>query len=705
MRIPPSIRSAILTMVALSLLMPAAAHADLSEAEQTMLDLEKAARHKSLALLVVLKNMDPEISEGQATVSMARIIATDCEVRETRDPASRLIQMANLNDEYVVLEKDDDRVHLDLGQRRTGWVNETQVQLFEVQEPRNQVDFKGVEDQLLRRYASVTDELLAGLNEDRERADALLAQNQGRPGYEELEGLHRKVVELHTQAIYFHEKYIESYDFSMANRKRFLDNLSAWGEFLLGKSSFSTTTLISADTDQEDKVEDTLFQLSLGGDLEINEKNKVRASFARKKEVNQTPYATTGANVGLNHQLNPDTNLDVFLDTYSYADEINEFNDFRRNIMQLKGLFDRTSGKYLLNYTFTGQSYSEHEDDDYSSHGLRAGADWDRGAGSRLRLRLDSRFQSSDADIHKFSHVTPSLELIGKSGKSRSRLKGLFEFLSYDEASARSFQRAHLVWEKSRQDGVKRKSTAFSATHKHFPENDLSTYLQVKAVWKSSRIGPRSRRSSLSTYTNFHLNNSDNNFTDLRLGRATGKGDFFSDLNAYSRIWHKPGDVDEPGGAKPYVLDVFGRFGWQRGPWRFGPTVGLHLVAEMGAEEVWKQDGNLVRVGAAVDGRFSFRNNIQLIVNASYDYGFVYSDQIAVDPLNGDILIGDVVQRHPTTLQISAFASAPINKNFDLTGRLMVYRIDTDMTRETSLTPVTDNDRFSLFVGVRYHHN
>ncbi len=707
---PSVILAAFVLLCAVSF--PMLSQATLDQDTQAMLTIEKAARQKSIALLVVLKSMGPELAEGISLVPMARIVASSCAIRDARDPDSRVILVPNLNDEYPVLDKDDNLVLLDLGERRTGWVTETNLQLFEVEVSEGPLQFNGADPQLIRRYATVVDELLAGLNEDRKQADKLLGNYIGMvdsvlateySAAETLQEYHAKVVELQDYAKYFHRKYIVNYDFSMQNKRAFLENLSAWGEVLLGKSTFTTKTLITQGREDVEKVKGTLLQLSLGGNLEVNEKSTVRASFAKKNEVNQTPYSTMAANVGYNHKLNSSTRLDLLVDTYSYADDINTFNDFRRNVVRFKSDFDRPTSDYRLGYTFSNKSFQKNDIDDFASHGLDASARWKRGNGGIIQGKLFGNFQSSDSEIHNFNHIIPSVEYSHRTGTGQVRWRALYELLSYCEANFRSFNRAHISYDKTNQDGPSRNNIRCSATHKNFPDNELSTYVQLKAVWSRSMAGPVKRHFSINTYTNFHLDNPDNNFTDFRLGRALSTGRIFSDLNIYTRLWHKPGETTATTTGKPYILDAFGKFGWETGNVRFGPTLGMHLMVARGTK-VWSQDGNLVRLGAAVEGFFSLAHDIKLNLSASYDYGFVYSNEISIDP-GGDYTVGDTVQRHPTTLQISAFGSMPVSKNFDLTTKLMVYRIATAMTLQTSITPVTDNDRFTLFVGLRYHHN
>ncbi len=679
-------------------------------------DLETAARQKSLALLSVLKSMEPEVSPGTETVPMGRIVTVSSQVREARSPESRGILQPNLNNEYEILDEDDNLVRIDLGDGRTGWIDESALQRFEQQRKTDELSFLGADPQQLRRYAIVIEELLAGIDEDMQSADALLSGLLPEKGESPLtgkndrlraRGAHARIAEYQTYAHHFYQKYIVSYDFSLKNERAFLENLSAYADLLLGTSKFTTTTLVvrGTDRDQEkNEVDESLQQIELGGELDLNESSSLRASFSNKNEVNQTAYKTRTAGAGYARKWSDTTDLDFAVDTYSYTDDLNSENDFRRT------KFSATSDKrgaghdYHLDYGFTRKAFEEVASEDFDSHALDLSGRWTRGAGAQLRARLLGVFESSDADFHDFTHLTPSLEYSKRKGAGRTTWRGVYESLEYSEAALRSFGRAQLAYEKSYRDGPRRNRSAYALTHKNFPDNELATYAQLKAAWQRDKTGDATLRRSLTTYTNFYPDNSDNNYTDLRLNRSRTQDEHFFDLNVYSRLWHKPGESDSTSVAKPYVVDLYGRYGWVRGNLRFGPTVGVHLVAAKGSKVI-QQDGNLIRVGFKAEGNFELPAKIHMTLDTSYDYGFVYTNQFDVDTGTGAITVDEVVQRHPTTFQLNAFASKPLGENFDLTSRLSMYRIATDMDETLSINPVTNNDRFTLFVGARYRHN
>jgi hypothetical protein len=692
-----------------ALIFPLSASASVDDDLKTMQELESAARQKSLALLAVLKNMGPEFEEGTATVAMARIVSVSCEVREARGLDSRVILNPNLNDEFRVLDQDDSLVKLALGDGRTGWLDESHLQRFEQETAGDQLNFYGVDSNQLRRYAVVTDELLAGIDDDRDLADELVSEYEAQDGPEldPLRESHAKIVEYQTYAQHFHTKYILGYDFSLQNKKAFLDNLTLWGDLLLGKSKFTTTTFLSdlngVVNEDVNEVDGDLQQISIGGNLDINDRSKARASFSNKKEVNQTAYTTNTAMAGYSQDISEATRVDLSADTYAFADEVNAINDFRRTTLRASSEFDKPGKTYRLGYAHVSQAFEEFDTDDFTSNGLNASARWKRGPATTLQGKVTALFESSDVSFHNFSHITPSLEHTRRTGAGQVRWRGLYEMLDYEEAPLRSFGRAQVSYNKSYKDGPRRNLSSYSLSHKNFPDNSLATYIQLKAAWNRNRLGAESHRNSLSTYTNVYPDRSDNNYTDVRASRNKTTESTFRNVNLYTRLWHKPGENDSTSVAKPYVVDLFGKFGWKKGNLRFGPTVGLHAVVTKDDFEL-EADGNLVRVGGFVEGSYEFAHEFRVQVDASYDYGFVYSDEFSTNT-TGIITAGDTVQRHPTTFQINAFGSKPLGKNFDLTSRLTVYRIATDMDPEISINPVTNNDRFTLFVGLRFRHN
>jgi len=119
----------------------------------------------------------------------------------------------------------------------------------------------------------------------------------------------------------------------------------------------------------------------------------------------------------------------------------------------------------------------------------------------------------------------------------------------------------------------------------------------------------------------------------------------------------------------------------------------------------FERDGNLVRLGGSLDGAVRVGQRATLSLNAAYEYGVVYSEEFDVDPTTGVLDVGDVVARHPTTLQAGVNLRAPLNDRLELIGRAQYYKVKSETTEATSLTPVSANSRLTFMLGLRFRHD
>ena len=89
----------------------------------------------------------------------------------------------------------------------------------------------------------------------------------------------------------------------------------------------------------------------------------------------------------------------------------------------------------------------------------------------------------------------------------------------------------------------------------------------------------------------------------------------------------------------------------------------------------------------------------------AYDYGSVYNEEFTIDLLTGEIKIGELQERHPTTLQFTSTISAPLVHNLELVGRINYYKINTDMDETLSINPIEFTKQMSFQLGIRYRYN
>ncbi|MFC1528058.1 hypothetical protein ACFL5D_04890, partial [Candidatus Neomarinimicrobiota bacterium] len=231
-------------------------------------------------------------------------------------------------------------------------------------------------------------------------------------------------------------------------------------------------------------------------------------------------------------------------------------------------------------------------------------------------------------------------------------------------------------------------------------------YYQIKGRFSSSIIGKKNKRKSLSLNTNIYPNATDNSFTDFRYDYNVTSLVFFN-LSAYYRLWHDTfaNDSDSSASVKPSILDLSGKFGFKVGPIRVGPTIGLHAILDFDEDEIFKRDGNLFRLGGAAEGTILLPKMINISLMVAYDYGSVYNEEFTIDLLTGEIKIGELQERHPTTLQFTSTISAPLVHNLELVGRINYYKINTDMDETLSINPIEFTKQMSFQLGIRYRYN
>jgi len=685
-------------------LIPPTAGAALDDDLQTMQALEADMQRGSLALLSVFKTMAPTQTGGAEIFESAKVIQDASVVRETREPDSRALVAARMNDVFEVLERGDLVLKIQLPDGREGWIDETAVQVYLDERPLRNVSYNALADDEMRRYMRLADDLFSVIQGGKVEADELAAPwlddsapTTSTESRDALIASYRQIIEYHGYAAYFHNRFVGDADLSLAAGSGFRRSLSAWGEALLGTSKF-TTDYTALDSDE---VDENLLALAFGGEVELSERSRASAGFAKRNEVNQTSYGTTDVNAAYAFEPDRDTAWRAEVKLHSFADDLNAFNDFQRSTLRLRNDTRRAAGRsYSFDYAFTDNSYENTPADDYTGHSLRASTR--TGLRGDLIWRLRADLESSDAAFHDFTRLEPSVEWGEARGGTAWR--ALYEDLSYGDAGLRSYGRAEFRMRRTGADGPRRSETLLALSRKSFEDNDLQTYVQLRGRFGRTLTGLEGSRRSLSFYSNFFTEATENSYTDLRFDAGRTSPTDFRNLSVFGRVWHQPGDGAD---ARAHVIDLNGRIGRVRGNIRYGPSLGAHFIYLDDGESFLERDGNLVRVGGFVEGFMPVGDGGRLAINASYEYGFVWTEPVAIAN-DGTVTAGETDTRHPTTFQINADAHMPLGESYDLSARLTLYRIATDMDSvydNPAPGTVTDNSRATLFVGVRYRYN
>jgi hypothetical protein len=674
---------------------------------ERMQRIEKSLRRSSLAFLSLIKKMDPEETSGyQAQAAdMVRVVIDGCNVYETKDRGSQVIYTPRINDEFEVLDRSDSLYHIQLPDGREGWISEECIQPFSAQTQRSVIRFRGVSPNEIKNYLDMATDIFASITQQKQAADQLYKKNQGKQLGQDLsfQAAYLKIQKYYSYAREFYGRFVDNKLFETKGAT-LLSRLSAWTELLLGRNAYQTEYLNEDPVNQKGFV----YDISAGGELTLNSKSRVSVRVSRKSDIIQTPFSTLTMDAGYTYRDSQKLTFRIGANLNTYNDKLSDFSDYKRITLRSDIDFQLSpKARVLVNYAFLRNDFSLNSDNSYNNHSILAASKWKSGSRSEITLQMRSSFQSSQSDLYNFTDLEPSLSFDRYGTNSRLTVSALYDMFSYSDLKLRSYNRAVFqIMNQARSRDISSRWN-LAVISKDYPDNQSASYIQLQGGFIRTKSGRLGMRIAPSFTTNLFKENSANNFTDIRLDLSSTASAFFVNLSSFLRLWHSPGNPDvENAAVKPHVVDVYGQLGLNLKYIKIGPTFGLHALfsSETGVE-FFKRDGNLIRVGGVVEGNIPFPSGIYLTLKGSYQYGFVYNNEIDIDVNTGDITTGDLLMRHPTTFQIQSALQVPLFQNIMLLGRANYYIIASDMDEKLSIRPITQNTRFIAQVGIRYRFN
>lgn len=674
---------------------------------EQMQRIEKSLRRLSLAFLSLIKKMDPQETSGyqDQSTDMVRVVIDGCQVYETADPRSQVIYTPRINDEFEVLDRNDGLYQIRLQDGREGWISEKCIQPFSLQTQRVVIHFRGVSSNEIKNYLDAATDIFASITQQKQTADQIYKKNQSKQLGQDpaFRAAYLKIQKYYSYAREFHGRFVENKLFETKGAT-LLSRLSAWTELFLGRNAYGTEYLKEDPVDQSGFVHD----ISVGGDLTLNSKSRVSVKFNKKSDIIQTPFNTLTLDAGYTYRDSQKLTFRIGANLNTYNDQLSDFSDYKRITLRSDVDYQLSpQARVLVNYAFLKNDFSLNSDNSYNNHRILAASKWKSGSRSEITLQMRSSLQSSQSDLYNFTNLEPSLSFDRYGTNSRLTVRAFYDMFSYSDLKLRSYNRAVLQFQNQARSRNTSSRWGLAVMSKAYPNNKSASYLQLRGGFVRTRSGRLGLRFAPSFITNLYTENSESSFTDLRLDFSTTTSAFFASLSSFFRLWHSPGDPDaENAVVKPYVLDVYQRLGLNLKYIKIGPTFGLHaqFSSEKGVE-FFRRDGNLIRIGGIVEGNIPFPSGIYLTLRGTYQYGFVYNNEIDIDVNTGDITTGDLLMRHPTTFQIHSNLRVPLYRNLVLLGRVNYYKIASDMDEKLSIRPIAQNTRFTAMVGISYRFN
>lgn len=658
---------------------------------EELINLEKKVRTESIALNSLIKKVNPDYTEALESVKITKlkIVSNQCRVRETIQRSSQALYSPTINEEFKIINQDDNYYHIELGDGRDGWIHESCGQkITETVEQKKTESILSNAD--IGKYLDFSEMLFKKIEENKILADQIVEKNKINKNVNS----YKKIVKYHSLAVGIYNKYLKDRKAYIVENFPLAKRFSGSTELLFGSSNHNQNFLNGSNIEYDESSRD----FSILGDFILSKSSKIKFSFGSKSEVLRTPYKTTNYGVGFDYSGMKKLLLSTDINFNSYEDEVTVNNDYGRfqfNANANHRLSSKTN--FIYRYSFLNNDYDTGDDRDYSIQKLSAIANLKLNNISKFVISMLANFENSDSEFHNFSSLLPSVSYQRKIGDKRTNLKFRYENLTYKDLELRDYDRMFLSYLINNRDINKRKITDLSISSKTFPNNEISDYYQLKTRFSSSTVGAMNERRTFSLYTNVYPNAEDNNFTDFRFDRNITSA-MSSNFSAYYRLWHDLFNNEDGTNKsnKPSIIDLSAKFGFKVGPIRIGPSFGLHAILDFDADEILKRDGNLIRAGGVAEGIILSSSKLNVSIRAAYDYGFVYDTALT---------FGELEERHPTTLQFTSTISAPVMRNIELIGRINYYKINTDMDEKISVNPIEFTEQMSFQFGIRYRYN
>lgn len=682
----------------------APASADEADDAARLEQVEKEIRKRSLALVTVVKRMHPVETTTASRVDMVRVIVDGCGVTETMDADSRVIAVARLNEELELLENIDSAYRVRLPAGREGWLGMNCVQLFTDRREAAKIRYEDVPRSDVQVFLEVADSLFSSIDEQKRLADHVVREYRdpvsGDIAVRALEAIYSRILRHFERALDLHVRYIDGRTVAdSGGEDSAVRGVSAWTEVFWGSGGYETTRFDSSSGKDTGGTRDLMF----GGGFRLDPRSRLSFVFADKHDIIQSPYGSRKLDAGYDYSDKGRLHLKANVQLESYDDDVNDLNDYDRFILGSNADYHLSRETELsVNYNYLDHSHILDDTNSFGSHRIRGSLTHSLSPLSRVIVAARTNQQDSIAAIHNFSDFEPSFTFERRGEGKRLQLKTLYQTLSFTDIELKSYSRlAFQVLNQGSQRGGSR-STDLMVTWKDFPKNDLQSYLQVRGRFSKSSNGARSSYFTPSFYTNFYPNNAEINFSQFRVDVGGASPSFYSNLSGYFQLWHSPGDGSR-GSVRPHVLDFNAKVGANSKYFRVGPALGIHsLISTEDGAGFFKRDGNLFRFGGFFEGRIPLPGRGELALNGGYEYGFVYNEELSVNQTTGEFTTGEMLQRHPTTLQVTGLLTLPLPLDLELVGRVNFYRIDTDIDERLSINPVSQNRHLIIVFGIRY---
>ena len=654
--------------------------------------------NRELYLLAEFAGRIGEVPSRTRTIEMARIRNQSCTFIEDLETMQSSPELVNINTEYEILKFEQRHYQLKYSEDLKLWIPEQCVDKFFAEKDLTDFDLMLSTDvnanlRLARiSYQSIEQVYEQVLIFKRSKIDKLPDDSSKKLLLlSHFEKIRRK--KANADSIY--DYYVYAYEAEEFRQLKFYEKLSLTADLSFGSSRFRTH--FSEFLRDEAKAGNT--DIGIRGTYNLDASSRISFALSHRAESLQTSYKNTIAQASyIANQEKLDYSLTASYNIYK--DEFRDINSYDRMNVSGRAIQDLGSKvKMFYDLGFTNYNYKVNNDFDYTRESLGIRSQIQSGNNKIFEIGAIANASQSVLSTYEFIHLKPKLKFISQKINGSSQLQVFAERYDFKNVPQRSSDKLFIGInsQKSLSSGLN-KSFEMHAFARVFPEGPQNDFYQFLIGTSRNSYSTKIQQSRSQLSLRYFPNNENFSHADYSFDYGTYSR-FYSAVNGNIRYWY-------PDETQFISTDIYLKFGLQFNNFSIGPLVGVHSNIDLNASDIsFRSDKNNYRVGAEAQGNFYIENRYRLNFRAAYDYGFNYNSTVDNVSEFGEIMYGELLERHPTSIQVNADFSTPIRENLEFISSVQFYQLETDIRPELSINPIIQRDRLSFKLGLRLRYN
>lgn len=665
--------------------------ADQTELESIQGEIEIARseiQKSTTSFLLIAKQIGQD--QPLQTEQFVRVTGSGVSVYESDLETAPLLINAIEGDEFLLIERRNDWLKIELGDSREGWILRNSVQI---------IDREFTSSSLITvdlQVMQITEQLYHDILNQYEQAEQLFEEfeevydnlsstdkTEDSPIYSAYLNEREKIQIYKAYADHFYKKFRPIRSAPTIRSTQNEIGYEGTASLRLGTASYKSMTEQST----------TSRNVNLNGAIIFSPQSRLRVKVDHNNDVVQTPYTSNNVNLIYQHRTAGGTNLNGSVLYNSYTDEAADRNNF--NNLGIGANIDHplnTNTRIFGDIHANSKSFDVEGGNEFDAAHFNSGLNYNSDK-TQASLGVRGRLQRSDVSFLDYFRVIPNANIrwLTNNGKSFG-IRVEAEQLAYStEAEGNNFNRGRvdLQWTGSA------KSTSLTLIAKQFPNNEaFDNYrFRLRNEWRKTS-GFSSKRTAFSVQYVYHPDEATQltDYIDLRLDKNNNGEKAYFDLNVFGRYWNET--------ERDHRVDIFSRFGFKFSRFQVGPAVGAQLLLNQDDLQI-ERNGNSFRLG--LDARVNAAIQKAIIYgNFRYQKSLVYSSEITINTSTGLVTEGDLQSRIPTTIQFSAGIQVPLIDALDFKIDASYYNVDLDISDEISINPVQSRTGLRVLGGISY---